>query len=101
MSQRNHEVTTAHPLLKKDGSPAEPGWSKRLVQVYDRKRGVFAPLDPNAVYRVVGNAFTVVEGGDGFVVVGDFIGGEFFVRQHAVLRADAWIVQACRNRISI
>ena len=26
----------------------------------------FVPLDPNAVYRVVGNAFTFVDGGDGF-----------------------------------
>ena len=36
------------------------------VQVYDRKSGSFKPLDPNAVYRVAGNAFTLVEGGDGF-----------------------------------
>ena len=36
------------------------------VMVYDRRRGDFAPLDPNAVYRIVGNAFTIVEGGDGF-----------------------------------
>ena len=38
------------------------------VQVYDRASGTFAPLDPNAVYRVVGGAFTVVEGGDGFAM---------------------------------
>ena len=46
--------------------PTNGVYRVRDVQVYDRKRGVFAPLDPNAVYRVVGNAFTIVEGGDGF-----------------------------------
>ena len=38
------------------------------VEVYDRATGLFSPLDPNAVYRVVGHAFTVVEGGDGFAM---------------------------------
>ncbi len=33
---RNHEVTTVQKLLKKDGSLREPGWSKQLVQQYDR-----------------------------------------------------------------
>lgn len=33
---RNHEVTAVQPLLKEDGSLREPGWSKRLFQVYDR-----------------------------------------------------------------
>ena len=33
---RNHEVTRGQPLLKEDGSLREPGWSKQLVQVYDR-----------------------------------------------------------------
>ncbi len=33
---RNHEVTAVQPLLKEDGSLREPGWSKRLLQVYDR-----------------------------------------------------------------
>ena len=33
---RNHEVTKVQPLLKEDGSLREPGWSKQLVQVYDR-----------------------------------------------------------------
>ncbi len=33
---RNHEVTTPHPLLNEDGSLAEPGWSRSLVQTYDR-----------------------------------------------------------------
>jgi 2',3'-cyclic-nucleotide 2'-phosphodiesterase (5'-nucleotidase family) len=34
--------------------------------VYSRAKGTFEPLDLNAVYRVVGNAFTIVESGDGF-----------------------------------
>ncbi len=34
---RNHEVTKVQPLLKEDGSLREPGWSKKLYQVYDRK----------------------------------------------------------------
>ncbi|MCC8022818.1 MAG: DUF2804 domain-containing protein [Clostridiales bacterium] len=33
---RNHEVTTRQKLLKKDGTLREPGWSKDLVQIYDR-----------------------------------------------------------------
>lgn len=33
---RNHEVTTVQPLLKEDGSLREPGWSKNLVQIYNR-----------------------------------------------------------------
>ena len=32
----NHEVTTSQMLLKEDGSLREPGWSKRLVQQYER-----------------------------------------------------------------
>lgn len=35
---RNHEVVTRQPLLKEDGSLREPGWSKRLVQKYDRRQ---------------------------------------------------------------
>ncbi|MDE6155472.1 MAG: DUF2804 domain-containing protein, partial [Eubacterium sp.] len=34
---RNHEVTERKPLLNPDGSLREPGWSRRLVQIYDRK----------------------------------------------------------------
>lgn len=34
---RNHEVTTAHDLLNADGTLAEPGWSKSLIQKYNRK----------------------------------------------------------------
>lgn len=35
---RNHEVTKRQPLLKEDGSLREPGWSKQLLQIYDRKK---------------------------------------------------------------
>ena len=33
---RNHEVTNPRDLLNSDGTLAEPGWSKSLVQKYDR-----------------------------------------------------------------
>ena len=33
---RNHEVTEAHRLLDENGRLIEPGWSRRLVQIYDR-----------------------------------------------------------------
>ena len=36
------------------------------VKVYDIRTAQWNELDLNAVYRVVGNAFTLVEGGDGF-----------------------------------
>lgn len=35
---RNHEVTKVQPLLREDGSLTEPGWSRRLLQTYDRSR---------------------------------------------------------------
>ena len=35
---RNHEVTTVQPLLKADGTLREPGWSRKMVQVYDRSK---------------------------------------------------------------
>lgn len=35
---RNHEVTKSQPLLKPDGSLREPGWSRQLVQIYDRNK---------------------------------------------------------------
>lgn len=34
---RNHEVTKPKKLLSEDGSLAEPGWSKSLIQQYSRK----------------------------------------------------------------
>ena len=46
--------------------PTNGAYRVKDVQVYDGASGTFLPLDPNAVYRVVGGAFTVVEGGDGF-----------------------------------
>ncbi|MBQ8783862.1 MAG: DUF2804 domain-containing protein [Clostridia bacterium] len=33
---RNHEVTNIQPLLMDDGSLREPGWSKQLLQIYNR-----------------------------------------------------------------
>ncbi|MGN0853094.1 MAG: bifunctional metallophosphatase/5'-nucleotidase [Kiritimatiellia bacterium] len=38
------------------------------VQVHDAKTGRWNGLDLHAVYRVAGNAFTLVEGGDGFAM---------------------------------
>ena len=37
MIMRNHEVSKVQSLLLPDGSLREPGWSRRLYQVYDRK----------------------------------------------------------------
>lgn len=34
---RNHEVTAVQPLLKSDGSLQEPGWSRDLLQTYNRQ----------------------------------------------------------------
>ena len=34
---RNHEVTEVHKLLDEQGRLTEPGWSRRLVQLYDRR----------------------------------------------------------------
>ena len=34
---RNHEITKVQPLLNEQGNLAEPGWSRKLVQQYDRK----------------------------------------------------------------
>ena len=38
----------------------------RDVKAYDRATGRYVPLDPKRRYRVVGQGFTLVEGGDGF-----------------------------------
>lgn len=38
MNMRNHEVTTVQPLLNEDGSLREPGWSRKLLQTYDKTR---------------------------------------------------------------
>lgn len=36
MSQRNHEVTAVQRLLTEQGTLREPGWSRKLCQIYDR-----------------------------------------------------------------
>lgn len=36
MNERNHEITRIQRLLKEDGSLREPGWSRKLYQIYDR-----------------------------------------------------------------
>jgi 2',3'-cyclic-nucleotide 2'-phosphodiesterase (5'-nucleotidase family) len=36
------------------------------VQVYNREKGEYVPLDPAKKYFVAGNSFTLIEGGDGF-----------------------------------
>lgn len=33
---RNHEVISSHPLLDSQGELSEPGWSRSLIQKYDR-----------------------------------------------------------------
>jgi len=48
--------------------PSNGVYRVRDVKVYNRKAGAFEPLNPNAVYRIAGNAFTLVEGGDGFAM---------------------------------
>ena len=34
---RNHEVTKVQPLLNESGNLREPGWSRGLVQQYQRR----------------------------------------------------------------
>ena len=48
--------------------PSNGRYRVKDVKVYNRQTGAFVPLDANATYRVVGNAFTLVEGGDGFAM---------------------------------
>lgn len=48
--------------------PSNGVYRVRDVEVYDRKKGMFVPLDLHGVYRVAGNAFTLLEGGDGFAM---------------------------------
>lgn len=58
---RNHEVTTVQKLLKEDGSLREPGWSRSLVQQYDR-RDIKAPkfrIKEWDYYLVVSNAHNI------------------------------------------
>ncbi|MBQ6136106.1 MAG: bifunctional metallophosphatase/5'-nucleotidase [Kiritimatiellae bacterium] len=48
--------------------PKNGAYRVKDVKVYDRSTGRYRALDPDAVYRIVGNAFTLVEGGDGFAM---------------------------------
>ena len=68
---RNHEVTERLPLLNADGSLREPGWSRKLVQIYDRNM-IRAPkfrIKEWDYYIVMGDdfgvAFTVSD--DGYI----------------------------------
>lgn len=73
MSDRNHEIKKVQPLLKADGSLTEPGWSRSLLQVYDRN-AIKAPkfrIKEWDYYLVISNkenagfAFTISD--DGYI----------------------------------
>ena len=68
---RNHEVTEPRDLLNAQGNLAEPGWSRRLVQRYDRSR-IKAPkwrIKEWDYYLIMGKdfagAFTISD--DGYI----------------------------------
>ncbi|WP_343209759.1 DUF2804 domain-containing protein [Anaerolentibacter hominis] len=68
---RNHEVINPRKLLGPDGSLAEPGWSRKLIQTYDR-RDIKAPrhrIKEWDYYLVLGKgfgaAFTISD--DGYI----------------------------------
>ena len=68
---RNHEVTSVQMLLDEEGELREPGWSRRLVQKYDR-RMIRAPkwrIKEWDYYLVLGDdfgaAFTISD--DGYI----------------------------------
>lgn len=70
---RNHEVTTKQTLLKEDGTLREPGWSKKMVQIYNRD-AIKAPkfkIKEWDYYLVISNdgnfglAFTISD--DGYI----------------------------------
>ena len=68
---RNHEVTAPRELLDSRGNLAEPGWSRQLVQRYDRSR-IKAPawrIKEWDYYLVMGQgfagAFTISD--DGYI----------------------------------
>ena len=68
---RNHEVVRPHALLNADGNLSEPGWSRHLVQQYDRSQ-IKAPawrIKEWDYYLVVGKdfagAFTIAD--DGYI----------------------------------
>ena len=52
---RNREVTERHPLLDGNGELVEPGWSRNLVQEYDRRmikapKNLSFPFDLSGIY---------------------------------------------------
>lgn len=58
---RNHEVSERLPLLNGDGSLREPGWSRRIYQIYDRE-AIKAPkfrIKEWDYYLVMGDDFGV------------------------------------------
>ena len=68
---RNHEVTKVQPLLDEEGNLREPGWSRHMVQQYDRKM-IKAPafrIKEWDYYLVLGKdfgaAFTISD--DGYI----------------------------------
>lgn len=68
---RNHEVKESHPLLDKHGELVEPGWSRSLLQTYDRNM-IKAPkwrIKEWDYYLVMGDdfagAFTISD--DGYI----------------------------------
>ena len=68
---RNHEITAPRELLNEQGGLAEPGWSRRLLQRYDRSR-IKAPawrIKEWDYYLVTGKdfagAFTISD--DGYI----------------------------------
>lgn len=61
MSRQNHEVVMEQPLLDEKGNILEPGWSRRQLQIYDRKQ-IKAPkfrIKEWDYYLVVGDDFAV------------------------------------------
>ena len=69
--ERNHEVTERHLLLNENGELVEPGWSRHLLQEYDRKM-IKAPkwrIKEWDYYLVIGQgfagAFTISD--DGYI----------------------------------
>lgn len=62
---RNHEVTTVQPLLDEEGNLREPGWSRKIVQQYDRK-------------AIKASAFRIKEW-DYYLVMGQGFAGAFTI----------------------
>lgn len=58
---RNHEVTTVQPLLNEQGNLRESGWSKKLVQQYDRTaiKALPFPIQEWDYYPVMSQEFAV------------------------------------------